>query len=196
MSKEKFKPHKMYKNGKSVMANTYEEHLALGKKDYGHSPLAKTCNCWKGYKRVKGTKPCAPGSCKKASSVKITEEAYARRNKKMRSKYKSQTGKTLGSKQTEGKGSRRVSFACRFAGMKGSMKDSKGRPTPYAMALKKWGFGSREAAASFCRANKGKSPAKKRGLWDNIHAKRRRGETMRSKGDPGAPTEKAIRDSQ
>ncbi|MDB2613356.1 hypothetical protein N9Y89_01095 [bacterium] len=26
----------------------------------------KSCNCWKGYKRVKGTKPCAPGSCKKA----------------------------------------------------------------------------------------------------------------------------------
>ncbi len=40
------------------------------------------------------------------------------------------------------------------------------------------------------------SPYKKRGLWDNIHAKRKRGETMRKKGDPGAPTEKAIRDSQ
>ena len=40
------------------------------------------------------------------------------------------------------------------------------------------------------------SPMKKRGLWDNIHAKRKRGETMRKKGDPGAPTEKAIRDSQ
>ena len=26
----------------------------------------KSCNCWKGYKRVKGTKPCAKGSCKKA----------------------------------------------------------------------------------------------------------------------------------
>jgi hypothetical protein len=26
----------------------------------------KSCNCWKGYKRVKGTKPCAPGSCEKA----------------------------------------------------------------------------------------------------------------------------------
>ena len=39
-------------------------------------------------------------------------------------------------------------------------------------------------------------PIKKRGLWDNIHAKRKRGETMRKKGDPGAPTEKAIRDSQ
>ena len=40
------------------------------------------------------------------------------------------------------------------------------------------------------------SPAKKRGLWDNIHAKRKRGEKMRKKGDKGAPTEKAIRDSQ
>tara|TARA_R110002012_G_scaffold53360_1_gene137206 strand:+ start:420 stop:662 length:243 start_codon:yes stop_codon:yes gene_type:complete len=42
----------------------------------------------------------------------------------------------------------------------------------------------------------GDSPMQKRGLWDNIHAKRKRGETMRKKGDPGAPTEKAIRDSQ
>ena len=42
-----------------------------------------------------------------------------------------------------------------------------------------------------------KSPLeKKKGLWDNIHAKRARGEKMRSKGDKGAPTEKAIRDSQ
>ena len=39
-------------------------------------------------------------------------------------------------------------------------------------------------------------PLNKRGLWDNIHAKRKRGEKMRKKGDKGAPTEKAIRDSQ
>lgn len=45
-------------------------------------------------------------------------------------------------------------------------------------------------------AMKSNSPAKKRGLWDNIHAKRRRGEKMREKGDKGAPTEKAMRDSQ
>ena len=25
----------------------------------------RRCTCWKGYKRVKGTKPCAPGSCVK-----------------------------------------------------------------------------------------------------------------------------------
>tara|TARA_R110002020_G_scaffold1377_1_gene6331 strand:- start:129 stop:482 length:354 start_codon:yes stop_codon:yes gene_type:complete len=40
------------------------------------------------------------------------------------------------------------------------------------------------------------SPVKKRGLWDNIHAKRKRGEKMRSKGDKGAPTEKALKESQ
>jgi hypothetical protein len=37
---------------------------------------------------------------------------------------------------------------------------------------------------------------KKRGLWDNIHAKRKRGEKMRKKGEKGAPTEKAIKESQ
>ena len=38
-----------------------------------------------------------------------------------------------------------------------------------------------------------KSP---RGLWDNIRAKRARGGTMRKPGSPGAPTAKAIKDSQ
>jgi len=41
-----------------------------------------------------------------------------------------------------------------------------------------------------------KSPMEKRGLWDNIHAKRKRGGKMRKTGAKGAPTEKAIRDSQ
>ena len=30
------------------------------------SPAKKKCNCWDGYKRVPGTKPCAPRSCEKA----------------------------------------------------------------------------------------------------------------------------------
>jgi hypothetical protein len=39
------------------------------------------------------------------------------------------------------------------------------------------------------------------GLWDNIHAKRERiekgsGETMRKPGSKGAPTDKALKDSQ
>jgi hypothetical protein len=36
----------------------------------------------------------------------------------------------------------------------------------------------------------------KKGLWANIHAKRKRGETMRKKGDPGAPSEQDLIDSQ
>ena len=36
----------------------------------------------------------------------------------------------------------------------------------------------------------------KKGLWYNIHQKRKRGETMRKKGAKGAPTAKAIRKSQ
>ena len=34
------------------------------------------------------------------------------------------------------------------------VKDDKGEPTKKAMALKKWGFGSVEAARSFCNKNK------------------------------------------
>jgi hypothetical protein len=36
----------------------------------------------------------------------------------------------------------------------------------------------------------------KKGLWYNIHQKRKRGEKMRAKGAKGAPTEKAIKKSQ
>ena len=35
-----------------------------------------------------------------------------------------------------------------------------------------------------------------KGLWYNIHQKRKRGETMRKKGAKGAPTNRAIRRSQ
>jgi hypothetical protein len=91
-----------------------------------------------------------------SSPVKITEKSYEKQNKKMRSKHKSETGKTLGSRQTSGTGKRRVSFACRFAGMAGALKDAKGEPTKLKMALKKWGFGSKEAARNFCNKNKNK----------------------------------------
>ena len=36
----------------------------------------------------------------------------------------------------------------------------------------------------------------KKGLWYNIHQKRKRGEKMRKKGAKGAPTARAIRRSQ
>jgi len=45
------------------------------------------------------------------------------------------------------------------------------------------------------KMNKSPFDAKK-GLWANIHAKRKRGETMRKKGDAGAPSEQDLIDSQ
>tara|TARA_R110001592_G_scaffold9357_4_gene49786 strand:+ start:342 stop:596 length:255 start_codon:yes stop_codon:yes gene_type:complete len=54
----------------------------------------------------------------------------------------------------EGKNPRRVSFAARFAGMKGPMKKPDGSPTRKALALKKWGFGSVASAKSFANNNK------------------------------------------
>ena len=86
----------------------------------------------------------------------MNNAGYEKSNRKMRSEYKSETGKTLGKRLTTGKNKRRVSFACRFAGMAGAMKDAKGEPTKKAMALKKWGFGSVAAAKNFCNKHKEK----------------------------------------
>ena len=51
---------------------------------------------------------------------------------------------------------RRISFAARFAGMKGPMKDKKGRPTRKALALRAWGFRSVESARNFANRHKKK----------------------------------------
>ena len=90
----------------------------------------------------------------------IKEAAYEKQNKKMRSDHKKDTGKTLGKRQTEGTGKRRVSFACRFAGMDGSMTDDNGEPSKLAMALKKWGFSSKGEARAFCNKHKNKKKKK------------------------------------
>ena len=84
----------------------------------------------------------------------IKEEAYERQNRKMRKDHKKETGKDLGSRQTTGTGSRRVSFACRFGGMAGGMTEDNGEPSKLAMALKKWGFSSKGEAKAFCNKNK------------------------------------------
>ena len=74
-------------------------------------------------------------------------------NAKGRASAKAQ-GSNLKAPVKSGTNPRRVSFAARFAGMKGPMKDKKGRPTRKALALKKWGFGSVAAARSFANNNK------------------------------------------
>jgi len=75
-------------------------------------------------------------------------------NAKGRASYNAQTGGNLKAPQGNGTDSRRVSFACRFAGMAGPMIDAKGKPTRKALALKKWGFSSEAAARNFCNRHK------------------------------------------
>lgn len=68
--------------------------------------------------------------------------------------FKRTEGSNLKPPVKEGTNPRRVSFAARFAGMAGPMKDEKGRPTRKALALKAWGFGSVDAARNFANKNK------------------------------------------
>ena len=67
--------------------------------------------------------------------------------------FKRTEGSNLKSPVSKGTNPRRVSFAARFSKVKGPlMKD--GKPTRLKLALKKWGFGSKEAAAKFAANNK------------------------------------------
>ena len=75
-------------------------------------------------------------------------------NAKGRASYNRETGGNLKAPVKSGTNPRRVSFAARFAGMKGAMKKPNGEPTRKALALKAWGFGSVEAAQKFANANK------------------------------------------
>ena len=73
-----------------------------------------------------------------------------------RAYFKRKEGANLKAPVPKGKNPRRVSFAARFAGMKGPMKDSKGRPTRKALALKAWGFRNEESARNFANKHKKK----------------------------------------
>ena len=75
-------------------------------------------------------------------------------NEAGRQHFKKTEGANLKRPLKTGTDPRRVSFAARFAGMKGPMKDDKGRPTRKALALKAWGFGSVEAARNFANRHK------------------------------------------
>ena len=77
-------------------------------------------------------------------------------NEAGRKYFKRTEGANLKRPLKKGTSPRRVSFAARFGGMKGPMKDSKGRPTRKALALRAWGFRSPESARAFARRNKKK----------------------------------------
>ena len=83
---------------------------------------------------------------------------------------------------------RRKSFCARMGGVKGPMRKPNGEPTRKALALRKWNCEETQID-------------EKRGLWDNIHAKRERikngsGEHMRKPGSKGAPTAADLKNSQ
>ena len=61
MKKKDFKPHNMYhpKTGKAVAAKTYEQHLALKKKGYGHSAPKKKAAKKKAAKKKAAKKKAA-----------------------------------------------------------------------------------------------------------------------------------------
>ena len=124
--------------------------------------------CWKGY-RADGKKKspsgkknadgspkmvnnCVPINQQAESPANMTKAQYDRKNAKMRKDHKGKLSK----QQKSGKGGSRISFACRFGKNPQKMKAKDGTPSGYAHALKKWGFGSAEAARKFCDNNKGK----------------------------------------
>ena len=75
-------------------------------------------------------------------------------NEKGRKYFENKDGGDLKPPQKSGTDGRRVSFAARFSGMDGPLKDEKGRPTRLKKALQAWGFGSKEAARNFANKNK------------------------------------------
>lgn len=117
--------------------------------------LKEACDCWKGYKRKPGTKPCAEGSCvkeeteldeaavdaagHKSSTGGLTQKGRDAYNREHGSHLKAPVT-TPPSKLKAGSkaANRRKSFCARMSGAAGPMKDEKGRPTRKALALRKW----------------------------------------------------------
>jgi hypothetical protein len=70
-------------------------------------------------------------------------------------KYFNRTeGSNLKSPIKTGTNPRRVSFAARFGGMKGSLLSKSGKPTRLKLALRAWGFSNKEEARAFAARNK------------------------------------------
>ena len=80
-------------------------------------------------------------AAKKSKSVSLKIGTHKSRTggltKAGREKYNKETGSNLKAPQPEG-GPRKRSFCARMSGVKGPMKDEKGRPTRKALALRKW----------------------------------------------------------
>jgi hypothetical protein len=77
-------------------------------------------------------------------------------SEKGREYFNKKDGSNLKIPLNKGTNSRRISFAARFSGMQGGLKDDKGNPTRLALALKKWGFRNKESARNFANKHKKK----------------------------------------
>ena len=55
----------MYDGKPGVQQSDFKQY-SKSPAEYSSPNMQKKCNCWDGYERVPGTKPCAPGSCRKA----------------------------------------------------------------------------------------------------------------------------------
>ena len=75
-------------------------------------------------------------------------------NQKGRDYYKRTEGSNLKRPIKSGTNPRRVSFAARFAGMKGAEKNPDGTPTRLGLAFRAWGFRSKESARNFAQRHK------------------------------------------
>ena len=75
-------------------------------------------------------------------------------NEAGRKYFNRKEGSNLKAPVKSGTNPRRVSFAARFGGMKGSLLKDNGDPTRLKLALKAWGFGSKEAARNFAKRHK------------------------------------------
>jgi hypothetical protein len=74
-------------------------------------------------------------------------------NEAGRKYFKRKEGSDLKRPVKSGTNPRRVSFAARFAGMSGAEKKD-GKPTRLGLALRAWGFGSKEAARNFAQRHR------------------------------------------
>ena len=76
----------------------------------------------------------------KRQGVSLRKEHKSKKGgltEKGRKYYNSKTGSKL-KKPQPGGGPRKKSFCARMSGVKGPMKDAKGRPTRKALALRRW----------------------------------------------------------
>ena len=87
---------------------------------------------------------------------KIYQNPKGGLNEKGRKFFKRTEGSNLKSPLKSGTSPRRVSFAARFAGMKGDLKKPNGEPTRLSLALKAWGFRNKESARNFANRHKRK----------------------------------------